>query len=142
MSCQLDYTFDIYYFVKLLPKPIDFLHQLYRLLDLYTIYKALLGEIIERDISNNEKYKNEYEVMDFAINNIKNFAEIYIHAELDDLVDISYADEDHMWEILDRSVRKIDDAVQVISNKNTKQDMMIDNMSQYEKLIHSAYGII
>lgn len=142
MSCQLDYTFNIYYFVKLLPKPIDFLHMLYRLIDLYTVHRALLGEIIERNISNDQKYKDEYEVMEFAISNIKNFAEIYIHAELDDLVDISYEDEDHLWIILDKSVRNIDDCVQVISNKNNKQLMIVDDMSQYEKLIHSAYGII
>jgi len=115
---------------------------LYRLIDLYTVHRALLGEIIERNISNDQKYKDEYEVMEFAISNIKNFAEIYIHAELDDLVDISYEDEDHLWIILDKSVRNIDDCVQVISNKNNKQLMIVDDMSQYEKLIHSAYGII
>lgn len=141
MGCQLDYTFNIYYLIKLLPKPDDFLHMLYRLLDFYTIYKAILGEIIERDICSDNKYKIEYESIDYVIDNIKHLTEIYVIAEFNDHVDMDRRDENVMWEIIDKVIRKIEECICVMFNENTIKNRTLDDITSKEYM-QCAYGVI
>ena len=117
MGYQLDYTFDIYYLIKLLPIPLNFVHTLYRLIDYQTIHATLLGEIIERKIIVNEDellyLVNERKAVLHSIKNVHNFTGLCIDIVFGEDCDLSVRDRDmdRIWCLIGETIKKINTCI-------------------------------